>query len=145
MAGFAGDIDFRPCRGIAILGQIVILTQVRRVALGTHVVPGLVSRRPVERVGVRHLLVWIEMKPLLAALLSGSRIPGETKALKAAVWKRHEVLLQRGDAECIRDRIIVELSVGPIRANVMFAVLPIEAGRHSVFRESSVAKISEDG
>ena len=123
VAGFARDVDFRPGRGIAVLGQIVILLQIGRVTLGAHVVPCLVPPRPVKRIGVRHLLVWIKMKPLLAALLSAARIPGESKTLKAAVWKRHKVLLQGVDAECVRDGKIIELAVGPVRANVMFAVL----------------------
>ena len=83
------------------------------------------------------------MKPLLAALMIASRIPGEDKTLKAAIWKWHEVLLQREDAECVRDGIVIELAVRSVGANVLFAVLLIKAGGQSVFCETSVAKISE--
>src|SRR5262245_43816137 len=67
VAGLARYVDLRPGGGITILGQIVILAQISRVTLGTHVVPSLVSPRPVERIRVRHALVWIQVKPALAA------------------------------------------------------------------------------
>src|SRR5262245_47724506 len=96
-----------------------------------------------QRIGVRHFRVWIQMKPLLAALLRTAGIPRENQTLNAAVRERHEILLKRKNAECVFDGIVGELAVGSVRANVVFAVLQIEAGGYSVFRESAVAKVSE--
>src|SRR5262245_58269717 len=97
-----------------------------------------------QRIGVRHLLVWIKVKPSLTSLLPGTGIPSQSEALKASIWKFHKVLQQREDAECIRNGIINKLAVGPVRANVMLAVFLIETGSQSGFRKSSVTKISKD-
>src|SRR5262245_35241787 len=112
--------------------------------IGTNVVPRLVSSCPVQRVRVRHLLVGIEMEPSLAALLLISRIPGENQALKSPVRKRHEILLKRKDAECVRDGIVRKLTVRPIRPNVELALLLIKMRDDPVLYELPIAKISKN-
>src|SRR5208283_4916864 len=94
VARFAGDIDLRPRGRIAVLGEIVILAQIGGVAIGAHVVPGLVAPRPMQRIGARYLLAGIKMEPALALVLLALRIPGQNERLYSTVGKRNQILLQ---------------------------------------------------
>src|SRR5262245_33496368 len=145
VTGLARDIDFRPRRGIAVIRQIIVSTQIGRVTIGTDVVPCLVAAGPMQRIAVRHLLVGIEMEPLLAALLFSSRISGETQTLKPDVRKRQEILLTRKDTKCVCDGIICKLTVRPIRPNVELTVSLIKTGDDMILCESRIAKICENG
>src|SRR5271166_6734870 len=97
VAGFAGDIDLRPRRRVAVLGKVVILAQIGGVAIGAHVVPGLVAPRPMQRIGTCYLLAGIEMEPALAVVLLVSRIPSQNESLHSTIRKRDKILLQRRD------------------------------------------------
>ncbi len=110
----ATDVDLRPGGMITIGRQVVVLLQIGRVAVGTHVVPVLQRPRPMQHVGVRDRLVGIEVEP--ASTLG---VPGQRQALHAAGGKRHEILLQRPNAERVAD---VE----------RFAVAGRPIGRHAV-------------
>src|SRR5882757_11160536 len=76
VAGLAADAYFCPCGGKSIVGCIIIFLHAGRVALGTHEIPVLVQLCPVQDIIVLDLLVGIEVKPALAALVFWAAIPG---------------------------------------------------------------------
>src|SRR5262249_42865636 len=81
VAGLAPDIDIAPVGIETTRIRVVVLLQVGRVALGALVVPVLCRVRPVQHVAMIDLLVWIEMKPALPALLLRARIPRDAERL----------------------------------------------------------------
>ena len=96
VAGFAGDVDLRPGRGIGVFLRVVVLAQLGRMALGALEIPGLIDPCPVQRIAGLELLVGIEMEPALAALVLRPAVPGDAERLHPAVGKGDQVLLQRG-------------------------------------------------
>ncbi len=71
VARFTADMDLRPGRRELVGRRIVVLPQVRRVAVGAHEIPVLLPARPVQFVVSRNRFVRIEAEPAL-----GHRIPG---------------------------------------------------------------------
>jgi len=61
VARFAGDIDVRPRIGVAVFGEVMVLAQLGRVALGVHVIPGEIGPGPVKRIRKRYLLDGIQV------------------------------------------------------------------------------------
>ena len=112
VAGLAGHVERRPGGMVAVRLQVIAAPQIGRVAVGAHPVPVLVDPCPMQLVVVRDLLVGIEMKPALAALLLRPRIPGQAQRLEAPARKRDQILLQRVDAERVVDPIVVQRPVG---------------------------------
>src|SRR5664279_5326040 len=145
VAGFAGDVDLRPRRRIAVLGKVVIFPQIGGMAVGAHVVPRLVSSRPMQRIGGRYLLVGVEVEPALAVVLLAPRIPRHNKALHSTVGEGNQVLLQGRDPERIRKLKVLQFAVGAVGADVELAVLLKEAGRYAVFHKVCVIKSTQDG
>src|SRR5262249_7423978 len=76
VAGLTRHHDLGPRGGIAVLRGVVALTQVRRVALGTLVVPRLLPPGPVQRVWWPQRFAGIEVEPALAAGLLWAGVPG---------------------------------------------------------------------
>src|SRR5271165_5251530 len=142
VAGFAGDINLRPRRRVAVLGKVVILAQIGGVAIGAHVVPGLVAPRPMQRIGTCYLLAGIEMEPALAVVLLVSRIPSQNESLHSTIRKRDKILLQRRDTEGIGQVVILRLAIGAVGANIELAVFFEEAGRFAVAGKVCVVEIS---
>jgi hypothetical protein len=97
-----------------------------------------------QRVGMRHPLAGIEVKPVLPALLARSRIPGNTQALELAVRKWNEILLQGKDSEGVRDRIIVKLTIRTVGANVKLVLVLMETRDYRVLAKACVLEIPED-
>src|ERR1019366_5804253 len=145
VAGFTGDVDLRPRGRIAVLGKVVIVPQIGGMAVGAHVVPRLVSSRPMQRIGVRQLLIGVEVEPALAVVLLAPRIPRHNKALYSTVGEGNQVLLQGRDPERIRKLKVLQFAVGAVGADVELAVFLEEAGRYAVFGEVCVVEIPEDG
>src|SRR5579871_5137810 len=76
MACFATDADFGPCRVETVVDGVIVLLHAGRMAFGAHEVPVLVELGPVQHIVVLDLLIGIEMKPALAALILRPAIPG---------------------------------------------------------------------
>src|SRR5262249_20437166 len=114
-----------------------------RVAPGAHEVPVLVQLGPMQDVVVLNLLVRIEVKPPLPALLLRSAVPGDRQRLQPAVGKFDEVLLQRLDAEGVLYLERGELAVRAIGLDEKLSVLAEEAGVHPVIVESRIVEIAE--
>ena len=89
------------------------------------------------------LLVRIEVKPALAALVFRPAVPCQRQRLEPAVGEFDEILLQRIEAEGIFHFERRELAVGPVRLDHEFPVAPKEAGMHAVIVEAGVAEIAE--
>src|ERR1039458_6670219 len=142
VAGFAGDVDLRPRRRIAVLGKVAIFPQIGGTAVGAHVVPRLVSSRPMQRIGVRYLLVGVEVEPALAVVLLAPRIPRQNQALHSTVGEGNQVLLQGRDPERIRKLKVLQFAVGAVGADVELAVLLKEAGSYAIFHKVCVIKIT---
>ncbi len=145
VARFARHVDLRPRRGETVGGRGVVLVDVGRVALGAHVVPVLVRPGPVQDVVVGDVLVRIQVKPALAALVLRAGVPADVERLHAAVGKGDQVLLQRVDAEGVGDAVLVQRPVRAVGAHVV-AVVFLEEGRgDGVVGEGGVVEVAEDG
>src|SRR5512134_2583627 len=83
MTGLATHADFRPLRGVAVIGRVVLLLDHRRMAVRAHEIPVLLAPGPVQLVAVRNLLVGIKVEPALATLFPGSRVPCDGQRLHA--------------------------------------------------------------
>ena len=93
MAGLTGNVPIAPGAGIAVCGEVVALLEIRRVAVGALVIPGLIAPRPVQAVSGPQFLVGVEMEPALPALLLWAAVPGDTKRLESPAGHRDQVLL----------------------------------------------------
>ncbi len=144
VAGLTGDVELRPGRRVGVRGRRVALPHVRRVTVRAHEVPVLVGPGPVQRVGVRNLLFRVEMKPALAALLRGPRVPHHVQRLQTPPRKRNQVLLERRDAEGVGDRILVELAVGPVGPREELALPLEERRRDAVVGEAGAVEVAEN-
>src|SRR5208337_49608 len=127
VACLAADADLGESRGETVLGRVVVLMHAGRVTLGAHEIPVLVELRPVQDVVEADLLVRIEVKPALSALVLRPAVPAERQRLDAAVGKLHEILLERIDAERVFDREFGELPVRPVGLDHELAVAPEKA------------------
>ena len=87
MASFAAHADFRPMRLEFIGSGIVVLTHIRGVAVRAHEVPILRWPGPMQLVVVGDPLIGVEVKPALAAVLLGARVPGNRERLQPAIRK----------------------------------------------------------
>ena len=96
-----------------------------------------------QHVVVLDLLVRVEMKPALAALLLRPAVPGERQRLQPAVGKLDQILLQRLDAEGVLDFERGEVAVGPVGLDEKLSVLAEEARMHAVMVEARTGEIAE--
>ena len=144
VTGLAGDVDLGEGRLEPVLGEVVALAQVRRVALRALGVPVLRGLRPVQHVAVVHALARVEMEPTLPAFLLRPAIPGHGERLVASPRQLDQVLLQRDEAEDVRDRVVRQPPVGAVGADEGPAVLPEEARGHALVGEPRVAEVAED-
>jgi hypothetical protein len=99
----------------------------------------------VQHVGVRHLLVRIQVVPALSAVGFRAAVPRDAERLVSAVGKPDQVLLQRVDAEHVRHVVVVQLPVGTIGPHDVAGVAPAEARRRARVGERGIAEITEDG
>ncbi len=126
---FARDVHIGPAGSVAVGGEVEVLLQAGGMAVGAHVVPGLVRAVPVQPVAGAQRLVRIQMKPALAALILRPAVPRDPKRLKAAARHRDQILLQRENAEGIGDRKITHRTASGIRADHEFVPVA-EQRRH---------------
>ena len=143
MTGLAAHADFREAGGKAVGCGVVILAHAGRMASRAHEVPVLVQPGPVQHVIVLDLLVRVEMKPALAALVLRPAVPGERQRLQAAVGKLDQILLQWLDAERVLDLKRHQPAVGPVGLDEKLPILAEEAGSHAVIVEGRIAEIAE--
>src|SRR6266853_6342294 len=94
VTGLAGHVDVGPARRIGVGGEIVVLLQIGRMAIGALVIPGLVAAGPVQPIARRQFAVRIEVEPVLSALLFRATIPGDAERLITTPGKGNQVLLQ---------------------------------------------------
>src|SRR5205807_9119644 len=121
--------------------RLVILGDPGRMALRAHEIPVLVQLGPMQDVVVLDLFVRVEMKPALAALLLGTRVPGDGERLQPPVGKLDQILPQWIDPERVFDLESRELAVRPVGLHQELAVLPEEARVNSVIIEAGVVEI----
>src|SRR5215470_2033192 len=136
VARLAANTDLGKRRGISVVDGIIVLADARRVALGARVVPILIQLRPVQNVVVLDLLVRVEVKPALAALLLWAAVPGDRQRLQPAIGKLNQILLQWIDPEGVFDFENPELSVRPVGLDQEFPVIAEEARVHIVILET---------
>ena len=112
VARLAADVHLGPGRLVAIALTVVALPQVGRVAGGAHQVPVLITAGPVQRVVRCDPFVGVQREP--APL---RRVPRDGQALQPPARKRGQILLQRVDAEGIRQLEVGRLAVGAFRVH----------------------------
>ena len=144
MTGLARHIHVGPGGCVGVGRQVVVLLQVGGVAVGAHVVPGLVAPGPVQPIAGGQPLVGIEMEPALAALLLRAAVPRDAERLKAPAWHGNQVLLQRIDAERIGDLVIMQRAVGAVRAHHELVACARERGDDAEVIELRIGKIAKD-
>ena len=76
VAGLAAYVDFGPGGVKRVARQVVVLLQVRRVAVGAHVVPVLLAAGPVQWIVGRDFFVGVEVEPAFVF-----RVPGDRQRL----------------------------------------------------------------
>jgi hypothetical protein len=145
VAGLAADAHFRVRGRIGVRGCVVVLLDVRGVAVGAHEVPVLLPPRPVQLVAVVDALAGIEVEPALPALLLRACVPGDRKGLNVAARQLDEVLLQRIHAERVADLEVRELAVRAVGADHVLAVPPEEAAGDAGVVEPRLVEVTEDG
>ncbi len=143
MTGLAGDIDLRPARRVGLARGVVVLPEVRGVAVGAHRIPAARRARPVQQVAWRHGFVGLQMEPSLTSLALGARIPGDAQGLQATAAERHQVLLERRDAEGVADLELAGLSFGIGGLDEESPIASAEAKSLAVVLDGRVVEIAE--
>ena len=78
-------------------------------------------------------------------LLLRARVPGDGQALVAAAGKRHQVLLQRHEAERVGDLVVVKLAVRAVGPHEELAVPLRERRRDARVRERGAVEVAQHG
>ena len=111
--------------------------------VGAHPVPVLIDPGPVQLVVVGDLLVGVEVKPALAALVLRPGVPSERQRLEAAAGEGDQVLLQRVDAEGVVDLVVVHGPIGTVRLDEEAVALAVEARGDAVLGERDVGEVAQ--
>src|SRR5712692_4064389 len=138
VTGLAADVEGAPRRPVRVGRGIVALSQVRRVALGAHQIPVLITARPVQGLPGSDRLVRVEGQP---ALLPG--VPGHGETLQPTAGESDQILLERRDAERVRDLEIGERAVGARGVDEESSVPLEEARCHSEMGEPGVIEVAQ--
>ena len=145
VTGLARHVHVRP-RGVeAVLGQPVVLLEVRRVAVGAHVVPVLQEPGPVEDIAVVDLLSRVQVEPALPAGRRRAAVPRDAEGLIAPAGKLDQVLLQRLDPEGVGDPVVAQGAVWTVRPHEVLPVAREEGRGHAVLGEARVAEVPQNG
>src|SRR4029453_5269238 len=118
--------DLGERRGISVVRHIIVLANAGRVALRAHEVPVLVQLRPMQNVIVLDLLVRVEVKPSLAALLLRTTVHGDRQRLQPTIGKLNQILLERIDAEGVLDLEDAERSIRSVSLDEELSVFAEE-------------------
>ena len=82
--------------------------------------------------------------PALTAFLTRSAIPGPGQCLPAAIWKQHQILLQRINAEGFRNGEIRNHAIRSIGADDVLLTLAPKAGGMAAIRDCYAREIAKD-
>jgi hypothetical protein len=93
----------------------------------------------------RQLLIGVEMEPALAARVLCSTVPGDAERLQAAAGERDQILLQRIDAECVGDLVVVQGGVRTVGAHHEAAARAEEGGNDAKVLQRCIREIAEHG
>ena len=140
VTGLAADVERAPRRPVRVGRGIVALSQVRRVALGAHQVPVLIAAGPVQGLPGRDRLVRGEGQP---ALRLG--VPCRSETLQPPAGESDQILLERRDAERVRDLEIGDGAFGALGVYEEPSVPPEEARCHSEMGEPGVLEVAQHG
>ena len=145
VARLAGNVDIGPARRVGIGGEVVVLLQIGRVAIGALVIPGLVAPGPVQRVAGFEFLIGVEMEPALAALVFRPAVPGDPERLQPSARHRDQVLLQRIDPERVGDWIFMQSAVGAVGADHELVAVAEEGGCDPEMLQLRASEITKHG
>jgi hypothetical protein len=144
MAAFATDADFRPYCFITVIRCVIAALQTGGMAGCAHEVPGLRTPRPMQRVLRGQRFMGHQVIPALATLFTRPAIPGPGQRLASAIWKQHQILLQRINAEGFGDDEIRLHTILPIGADdVLFTLSPKARGMATI-RDRYAGEIAKD-
>src|SRR5450759_3504503 len=93
MARFARHVDFGERRAELIGALVVALSDRRRMTVGAHVIPVVITPHPVELVLRSGAVTRREREPALPALDGRASVPGDGERLHASAGELHEVCL----------------------------------------------------
>src|ERR1700682_820210 len=136
------DVDLGVSGGVRAGAQIVVLAQVGRMAVSTHVIPSLIDTGPVQWIRRRDFLAWIEKEPVLSAALPRTTVPCDSKRLHASARHCNQILLEWRDAKCVFDFVILKGSVRTIGTHHELGVPPKEARSDPVVVEAVIIEIA---
>lgn len=145
MTAFAGDIDFIISGGVRTRPRVVILANICRVAIRAHEIPGLIDGGPVAGIPIGDFLARIKKEPAPAPALWWAAVPRNPKRLQASALHLDKVLLQRVDAECVLDFVVMKGPVGSIGAYHKFRGAAKEGRSDPIVAETCVVEIAQDG
>ena len=144
VAGFAADADPGKRRRVRVCRQVVVLVQIRRVALRAHAVPVEESPGPVEGIVTVDRFPGIQGKPALSADGGRTGIPGDGEGLPASVGEFDQVLLQWLDTESVGDRKVTNDATSIRRLYAEFIAGTIKNNRSIVVAELDPIEIRCD-
>lgn len=144
VAGFAADRDFLISRVKRVVGGLVVLVHVGRMAVGAHEIPVLRIAGPVQLVVRVDLVVRVKMEPAPASLRRRPAVPRDRECLDPAIREFDQVLLQRLDAEGEFDLEVPEFPVGAVGVHEVLAVALKEGRLDARIAETGVREIAQD-
>ena len=83
------------------------------------------------------------MEPALASLFARPAVPGDAERLVAPAGEGNQVLLQRIDAERVRDLVVVKRAVGAVGAYDVLALAPREGRDDTGVLEGGSVEVAE--
>ena len=143
VARFAPHAQLGPPGVEAVSRRDVALAVVGDVALRAPGVPVLRAAGPVQLVAGRDRLVGVEMEPALPTERGRPRVPDGREHLIAAAGERRQVLLERPDAERVRDRVVRVAGVGSLGALPPAAVATEQSRRVAEVDHRAAREVAE--
>ncbi len=138
----ATHVDLRECAPIRVRRQVVVLLEICRVALRTHVVPILRRAGPVQRIARLDALVQNvgrrDVKPLFPL-----GVPRDAQYLHATVGKFDHVLLQRPHTERVLDRKVLHPAVRALGMDEKLALPTEHPRRDALVRELPIVEVAQ--
>ncbi|HVA76322.1 MAG TPA: hypothetical protein VNF27_00425 [Candidatus Binataceae bacterium] len=144
VASLTRDIDLRVRSGKAASGSIVVLAQIGRMTIRTHVVPVLIDSSPMPRVPIGDRFTGIKCEPSLTAARARAAIPGDAECLQSSAGHRDEILLQRIDTERVLDFVIMKRPIGTIGAHHELRATTKESRGDPVVAEARLREVAHD-
>src|SRR5271168_1991598 len=145
VAALAGDVDLVVPGSICAGPRVVILADIRRVAIRAHEIPGLIDAGPVPGIAKGKFLARIKTEPALTSERRRTTVPRNPERLEAAAAHLDEVLLQRINAKRVFDFVVMKNAVRAVGAHHELRGALKEGRVDPVVAETRVVEVTQNG